>query len=172
MCESDEWKSAYILNQQNVPSHPPTLNELQRLVAWLGGFLGRKVDGELDVKPSGWGHGSASGSSYLESGSTRNVRLRGVVFNENYAIHRPNRLKNSSNFLFFPVNSIKLSCQPKESATMLEYHPRASFASLERYFSSAPSGLVPFAFAICAILPSLTSYIVATEMPYSGARRL
>jgi len=50
MFEPDEWKAAYILNQQKVPSEPPTLNEVVRLVARLGGFLGRKGDGEPGVK--------------------------------------------------------------------------------------------------------------------------
>ena len=50
MFEPDEWKAAYILNQQKVPSEPPTLNEVVRLVARLGGFLARKGDGEPGVK--------------------------------------------------------------------------------------------------------------------------
>ena len=50
MFEPDEWKAAYILNQQKIPSQPPTLNEVVRLVARLGGFLARKGDGEPGVK--------------------------------------------------------------------------------------------------------------------------
>lgn len=50
MFEPDEWKAAYILNQQKVPSELPTLNEVVRLVARLGGFLARKGDGEPGVK--------------------------------------------------------------------------------------------------------------------------
>ena len=47
---------------------------------------------------------------------------------------------------------------------MLSYQPRASLASLPRYFASAPSGLVPLAFSIGATLPSAIRYIVATEI--------
>jgi len=50
MFEPDEWKAAYILNKQKLPSKPPTLNEVVRLVARLGGFLARKGDGEPGVK--------------------------------------------------------------------------------------------------------------------------
>ena len=48
--EPDEWKAAYILNKQKLPSKPPTLNEVMRLVARLGGFLARTGDGEPGVK--------------------------------------------------------------------------------------------------------------------------
>ena len=50
MFEPDEWKAAYILNQKKLPDKPPTLNEVVRLVARLGGFLARKGDGEPGVK--------------------------------------------------------------------------------------------------------------------------
>ena len=50
MFEPDEWKAAYILNKQKLPDKPPTLNEVTRLVARLGGFLARKGDGEPGVK--------------------------------------------------------------------------------------------------------------------------
>ena len=50
MFEPDEWKAAYILNHQKVPSEPPTLNEVLRLVARLGGFVARNGDGEPGVK--------------------------------------------------------------------------------------------------------------------------
>ena len=50
MFEPDEWKAAYILNQKRPPDTPPTLNEVVRLVARLGGFLARKGDGEPGVK--------------------------------------------------------------------------------------------------------------------------
>lgn len=50
MFEPDEWKAAYILNKQKLPSKPPTLNEVVRLVARLGGFLARTGDGEPGVK--------------------------------------------------------------------------------------------------------------------------
>lgn len=43
-----EWKAllTYINRNPIVPSEPPTLREATRLVASLGGFLGRKCDGE------------------------------------------------------------------------------------------------------------------------------
>ena len=50
MFEADEWKAAYILNKEKLPDKPPTLNEVVRLVARLGGFLARKGDGEPGVK--------------------------------------------------------------------------------------------------------------------------
>ena len=50
MFEPDECKAAYILNQKKLPDKPPTLNEVVRLVARLGGFLARKGDGEPGVK--------------------------------------------------------------------------------------------------------------------------
>ena len=50
MFEPDEWKAAYILNKQKLPDKPPTLNEVTRLVARLGGFLARTGDGEPGVK--------------------------------------------------------------------------------------------------------------------------
>ena len=48
--EKDEWQAAYILNRKKVPKSPPKLNEVIRLIATLGGFLGRKGDGEPGVK--------------------------------------------------------------------------------------------------------------------------
>ncbi|AWB32640.1 hypothetical protein DBV39_01740 [Orrella marina] len=48
--EKDEWQAAYILNRKKVPKSPPKLNEVIRLIAVLGGFLGRKGDGEPSVK--------------------------------------------------------------------------------------------------------------------------
>ena len=48
--EPDEWKAAYILRQKPVPKEPPALNQVIRLIASLGGFLGRKGDGEPGVK--------------------------------------------------------------------------------------------------------------------------
>jgi len=46
MFEPDEWKAAYILNKQKLPCKPPTLKEVVRLVARLGGFLAGTGDGE------------------------------------------------------------------------------------------------------------------------------
>ena len=50
MFEPDESKAAYILNKKKLPDRPPTLNEVTRLVARLGGFLARTGDGEPGVK--------------------------------------------------------------------------------------------------------------------------
>ena len=50
MFEPDEWKAAYILNKQKLPCKPPTLKEVVRLVARLGGFLARTGEGEPGVK--------------------------------------------------------------------------------------------------------------------------
>ena len=46
----EEWKGAYILAKKNPPSTPPSLPEMIRQIAMLGGFLGRKGDGEPGVK--------------------------------------------------------------------------------------------------------------------------
>lgn len=48
--DRDEWQAAYILNKKKLPSKPPQLNTVLRLVAQLGGFLGRKGDGEPGAK--------------------------------------------------------------------------------------------------------------------------
>ena len=50
--EDAEWKAllAYKTQQPLVPDHPPTLREATRLLASLGGFLGRKGDGEPGTK--------------------------------------------------------------------------------------------------------------------------
>ena len=42
MFKPDEWKAAYILNKQILPDKPPTLNEVVRLVARLGGLSSAK----------------------------------------------------------------------------------------------------------------------------------
>jgi hypothetical protein len=47
--DPDEIHSAYLLNDQDAPDKP-RLNDVLRLVARLGGFLGRKSDGEPGVK--------------------------------------------------------------------------------------------------------------------------
>ena len=47
----DEWQGAYILAKKMPPPKPPTLrDEAIRQIAMLGGFLGRKCDGEPGVK--------------------------------------------------------------------------------------------------------------------------
>jgi len=48
--EDDEWRAAYVLNKKKPPKNIPILNEVVRLVAQLGGFLGRKHDGEPGAK--------------------------------------------------------------------------------------------------------------------------
>jgi hypothetical protein len=48
--EREEWKGTYILAKKAPPSTPPTLREMIRSIAMLGGFLGRKGDGEPGVK--------------------------------------------------------------------------------------------------------------------------
>lgn len=45
-----EWKGAYILAKKPVPQKPPSIREVIRQIAMLGGFLGRKGDGEPGVK--------------------------------------------------------------------------------------------------------------------------
>ena len=48
--EPDEIRGAYLLMKKPTPATPPRLNEVLRLIAQLGGFLGRKSDGEPGVK--------------------------------------------------------------------------------------------------------------------------
>ncbi len=48
--EPVEWKMAFILLKKAIPDKPPTLNTVIRAIARLGGFLGRKSDGEPGVK--------------------------------------------------------------------------------------------------------------------------
>jgi hypothetical protein len=50
--EEDEWKAlvAYTTRNPVPPETPPTLREATRMVATLGGFLGRKQDGEPGTK--------------------------------------------------------------------------------------------------------------------------
>lgn len=45
-----EWAGAYILNKKKPPKKVPTVREVVRLIAQLGGFLARKGDGEPGVK--------------------------------------------------------------------------------------------------------------------------
>jgi len=54
--EAEEWKGAYILLKKPLPKTPPSLNTVLRLIARLGGFLGRKSDGEPGLKTfwTGW----------------------------------------------------------------------------------------------------------------------
>jgi len=50
--EEAEWKAlvAYVTQNPNPPNQPPMLREAMRMVATLGGFLGRKGDGEPGTK--------------------------------------------------------------------------------------------------------------------------
>jgi hypothetical protein len=51
-CEQDEWKAlvSFILKRPIVDGTPPTAREYLRMVGSLGGFLGRKCDGEPGTK--------------------------------------------------------------------------------------------------------------------------
>jgi Domain of unknown function (DUF4338)/Transposase DNA-binding/Transposase Tn5 dimerisation domain len=51
-CEEDEWKAltSFILRRPIVDGTPPTAHEYVRMLASLGGFLGRKCDGEPGTK--------------------------------------------------------------------------------------------------------------------------
>lgn len=46
----EEWQGAYILAKKPIPLTAPTIREVIRQIAVLGGFLGRKGDGEPGVK--------------------------------------------------------------------------------------------------------------------------
>jgi hypothetical protein len=46
----DEWQAAYLVARKTLPKQPPTLNEVVRVVASFGGFLGRRRDGEPGAK--------------------------------------------------------------------------------------------------------------------------
>lgn len=48
--DPDEIRGAYLLAKRKPPAEPPTVNELVRLIATLGGFLARKGDGEPGVE--------------------------------------------------------------------------------------------------------------------------
>lgn len=48
--EPEEWQAAYLLMKKPALKEAPRLNEVVRLIAMLGGFLGRKGDGEPGVK--------------------------------------------------------------------------------------------------------------------------
>ncbi len=50
--EEHEWKAVIAFTQgpQSVPEITPSIREVTRIVAGLGGFLGRKGDGEPGVK--------------------------------------------------------------------------------------------------------------------------
>lgn len=50
--QSDEWQALYLFTQktQRLPGQPPTLRQAVRWIGQLGGFLGRKGDGDPGVK--------------------------------------------------------------------------------------------------------------------------
>lgn len=48
--EREEWQAAWIVARKPLPEKPPTLNEVIRVIAGFGGFLGRKSDGEPGAK--------------------------------------------------------------------------------------------------------------------------
>jgi hypothetical protein len=48
--DPDEIRGAYLLAKKKPPNKPPSVNEVLRLVATLGGFLARKGDGEPGAK--------------------------------------------------------------------------------------------------------------------------
>jgi hypothetical protein len=48
--DADEIRGAHLLTKKKMPGVPPTLNQVVRLIAQVGGFLGRKSDGEPGVK--------------------------------------------------------------------------------------------------------------------------
>ena len=50
MFAEEEWQAAYILAKKPIPDKPPTVREVVRRIAGLGGFIGRKSDGEPGVK--------------------------------------------------------------------------------------------------------------------------
>jgi hypothetical protein len=50
LLQADEWKAAYLLNHKKAPRQAPPLREAIRLIAPLGGFLGRKDEGEPEAK--------------------------------------------------------------------------------------------------------------------------
>jgi hypothetical protein len=49
--EKEEWRAAYMVkHRKEPPIEPPTLNEMIHVIAALGGFLGRKSDGDPGPK--------------------------------------------------------------------------------------------------------------------------
>ena len=48
--DPDEIRGAHLLTKKKMPATPPTLNEIVRMIAQVGGFLGRKSDGEPGAK--------------------------------------------------------------------------------------------------------------------------
>jgi len=48
--DREEWQAAWIVARKPLPDKPPTLNEVIRVIASFGGFLGRKHDGDPGSK--------------------------------------------------------------------------------------------------------------------------
>nr|WP_244160049.1 IS4 family transposase [Paracidovorax cattleyae] len=48
--QAEEWQAAFVLNKKKPPKTVPPLNTVVRLIAQLGGFLGRKGDGQPGAK--------------------------------------------------------------------------------------------------------------------------
>lgn len=48
--DADEIRGAHLLTKKKMPTTPPTLSQVVRLIAQVGGFLGRKSDGEPGAK--------------------------------------------------------------------------------------------------------------------------
>jgi hypothetical protein len=48
--EREEWQAAWLVARKPLPDKPPALNEVIRVIAGFGGFLGRKGDGEPGAK--------------------------------------------------------------------------------------------------------------------------
>lgn len=48
--DPDEIRGAHLLTKRKMQATPPTLNEVVRMIAQVGGFLGRKSDGEPGAK--------------------------------------------------------------------------------------------------------------------------
>jgi hypothetical protein len=51
--DPDEILGAHLLTKKKMPSKPPSLNDVVRLIAQFGGFLGRKSDASLVSKHCG-----------------------------------------------------------------------------------------------------------------------
>jgi hypothetical protein len=54
--DPDEIRSAHLLTRKKMSATLPTLNEVVRMIAQVGGFLGRKSDGEPGAKTVWRGH--------------------------------------------------------------------------------------------------------------------
>jgi Transposase Tn5 dimerisation domain/Transposase DNA-binding len=48
--DREEWQAAWLVARKPLPDQPPKLNDVIRLIAGFGGFLGRKGDGEPGTK--------------------------------------------------------------------------------------------------------------------------